>query len=375
MGGLSKFLNAVIAASIRRRAFVLGATLLMAVAGVWAFMTLTTDAFPDLTPNQVIVMTEAPGLSQLEVEQQVSYPMETAMLGLPRTTQVRSISKVGLSVVTVTYEDDVDFYFARGQVQQRMQDAAMQLPTGAVPMLGPPATAMGEVFQYLVEPTNDARDTLTLLQLTNVQQYIIEPMLRTIPGVADVNAWGGMPQQFEVQADPSRLAGYDMTLQDVATALANNNANFGAGYIEDRGERLSLRGIGRVTNAADIENVVISTRGATPVYVRQVARVTVGPQPRFGAVSRDGKGEALSAAILMLKGSNGRQVVERVLEKLEQIQHVLPGVRVRPFYNQAMSSSAPRTRFSATCSRAVSSSLRFFSSSCATSGHHCSLLR
>ena len=164
-----------------------------------------------------------------------------AMLGLPRMTEVRSISKAGLSVVTVTFEDDVDLYFARAQVQQRMLDAMSQLPPGASPMLGPPSTAMGEVFEYLVErdTTRATADTTDLIDLTNVQEYTIKPMLRTVPGVADVNTWGGMPQQFQVNADPSRLAGLGLSLQDVEKAPANNNANFGGGYIEDRGERLT----------------------------------------------------------------------------------------------------------------------------------------
>jgi len=325
----------VIDASIRHRAIVIGATLAVAAAGTWAFATLKTDAFPDLTPNQVLVMTEAPGLSPVEVENQVTYPMEVVMLGLPRTTDVRSISKVGLSVVTVTFEDDVDLYFARAQVQQRMQDAIMSLPDGAEPMLGPPATAMGEVFQYLVEANDGARDSLTLLNLSNVQAYVIAPLLRTVPGVASVNAWGGLEQQFEVLADPAKLAGFGLTLHDLETALANNNANFGGGYIEDRGERLTLRGLGRVADTTDIANVVVATREATPVYVRDVARVTIGGAPRFGAVTRDARGEALSAAVIILKGSNGREVVSRVLARLEEIKRVLPrGVTIRPFYNQ-----------------------------------------
>ena len=329
------FIDRIIDASIRRRATVIGATLALAAAGTWAFATLNTDAFPDLTPNQVLVMTEAPGLSPVEVENQVTYPMEVAMLGLPRTTDVRSISKVGLSVVTVTFDDNVDLYFARAQVQQRMQDAVGSLPAGVVPMLGPPATAMGEVFQYLVEADNGARDSLTLLHLTSVQQYVIAPLLRTVPGVVSVNAWGGLEQRFEVLTDPAKLAGYGLTLHDLEMALANNNTNFGGGYVEDRGERLTLRGLGRVTDTTDIANVVVTTREATPVYVRDVARVTVGGAPRFGAVTRDGRGEALSAAVIILKGSNGREVVGRVLERLEEIKHVLPrGVTIRPFYNQ-----------------------------------------
>jgi heavy metal efflux system protein len=328
-------INRLIAASLRHRIVVISATLVLAAAGLWAFATLNTDAFPDLTPNQVLVMTEAPGLSPVEVEQQVTYPMEVAMLGLPRTTGVRSISKVGLSVVTVTFDDDVDLYFARAQVQQRMRDAEAQLPAGAAPMLGPPATAMGEVFQYLIEPTTQSRDTLTLIELTNVQEYTIKPLLRTVPGVAAVNSWGGMLQQFQVLADPSKLAGYGLTLHDLETALANNNANFGAGYVEDRDERLTVRGLGRVGDATDIANVVVTTRGATPVYVSDVAQVIIGPQPRFGAVTRDGKGEAITAVVSILKGENGRAVVDRVLGRLEEIKPLLPpGVQVRPFYNQ-----------------------------------------
>ncbi len=328
-------IDRLIAASLRHRLVVLGLTLTLATAGLWAFVTLNTDAFPDLTPNQVVVMTEIEGLSPVEVEQQVTYPMEVSMLGLPRTTAVRSISKVGLSVVTVTFDDDVDLYFARSQVQQRMQDVMGQLPSGAEAMLGPPATAMGEAFQYLVEPTGGARDSVTLMDLTTVQEYTIRPLLRTVPGVADVNSWGGMLPQYQVAADPARLAGYGLTLGDLKSALARNNANFGAGYVEDRGERLTVRGLGRLADTSDIANVVIATRGATPVAVRDVATVSVVPQPRFGAVTRDGRGEALSAVVLVLKGSNGREVVGRVTERLKEIEPLLPkGIRIRPFYSQ-----------------------------------------
>jgi len=332
---MSSLLERIISASLRHRKAVLGATAAMAIGGIWAFLTLRTDAFPDLTPNQVLVMTTVSGLSAVEVEQQVSYPVETALLGLPRTSSVRSISKFGLSVVTVTFEDRVDLYFARTQVQQRLQQMMGQLPSGAEPMLGPPATAMGEVFQYLIEPTTGATDSLTLMDLTEVQEYIVRPLLRTVPGVADVNAWGGMVRQYQVQADPAKLFGYGLTLGDLESALASNNANFGGGYLEDRGERLTVRGLGRVGNADDIAGIVVTTRGTVPVYVRDVAAVTEGPEPRFGAVSRDGQGEAVAATVLMLKGSNGRQVVDRVLAKLEEIRPLLPeGVRVRPFYNQ-----------------------------------------
>ncbi len=335
-------IDRLIAMSIRHRILVLTAMLVLVASGVWAFATLNTDAFPDLTPNQVLVMTTVPGLSPVEVEQQVTYPMEVAMLGLPRTTGVRSISKSGLSVVTVGFEEGVDLYFARALVQQRMQDARGDLPDNAAPMMGPPSTAMGDVFEYLVEYADSAgatpssvTDTLGLLALTNAQEYIVKPLLRTVAGVANVNTWGGMPQQFEVLVDPNKLAGYRLTLGDLEVALRRNNANFGGGYIEDRGDRLTLRGLGRVGDTADIALVVVSTRGATPIRIRDVARVTRGPGLRYGAVSRDGRGEALSATVQMLKGANGREVVTRVLQKLEEIQPLLPsGMRIRTFYNQ-----------------------------------------
>src|ERR1043166_8324510 len=321
--------------SFRKRTAVLGAVLVLIVAGLQAFATLNTDAFPDLTPNQVLVMTEAPGLSPVEVEQLVTFPIETAMLGLPRMERVRSISKAALSVVTVTFEDRVDLYFARTQVQQRMQDARMQLPEGVEPMLGPPGTAMGEIFQYSLESSGGRTDSLTLLELTNIQEYTVKPLLRTIPGVASVNTWGGMLQQFQVNADPTRLAGYGLTLDDLAEALRNNNANFGGGYLEQGGERLTLRGIGRLADTADIAGVVVSTRNTTPVRVGDVAQVRLAPAPRFGAASRDGRGEIVSAVAIMLKGANGREVVARIKRRLPEVQSLLPpGVQVRPFYDQ-----------------------------------------
>jgi cobalt-zinc-cadmium resistance protein CzcA len=320
----------LISLALRYRAVVVGATLALVAAGVWALAHINFDAFPDLTPNQVQVITVAPGLSPNEVENLVSYPMETAMMGLPRTGGVRSISKAGISVVTVAFDDDVDMYFARAQVTQRMQDAAGSLPPGMTTSLGPPATPMGEIFQYLVES-----DSLSLMELKNVQEYTIKPMLRTIPGVADVNSWGGMVQQFHVLADPSRLAGYGLALGDLQRALAENNGNFGAGYVEAQGERFTVRGLGRLGDTTDIGNVVVRTTGGVPVRVRDVAAVTVGAMPREGAVSRDGRGETLSGMIVMLKGANGKDVVERVKARLDDVRPLLPkGIHVRPFYNQ-----------------------------------------
>jgi heavy metal efflux system protein len=313
-----------------RLAVILGVCVLVAV-GTWAVANLTVDAFPDLTPNQVDVLTVARGMSPNEVENLVTYPIETAMMGLPRTTKVQSISKAGISVVTATFEDDVDLYFARAQVQQRMQDAVDALPEGIRPMLAPAATAMGEVFQYLVES-----DSVSLIELKNIQEFTIKPLLRTVPGVTEIVAWGGLVQEFQVQVDPHRLVGYGLTMDDVREKLGENNANFGAGYIETQGQRFTVRGLGRVANEADIESVMIASRpGGTPIFVRDVAVVVVGAMPREGAVSRDGRGEAVSGKVIMLKGANGREVVRQVEERLTLVRKLLPaGVTVRPYYSQ-----------------------------------------
>jgi cobalt-zinc-cadmium resistance protein CzcA len=321
----------LISLSLRFRVAVIAGVLILVAAGTWAFQTIDLEAYPELTPNQVLVMTSAPGLSAAEVENLISYPMETALLGLPETEDVRSMSKAGVSVVTVTFMDGVDLYFARAQVQQRMQDVAMDLPAEYRPMLGPPATALGEAFQYLVES-----DRLSPIELRNLQDYVIRPRLRTIPGVADINSWGGMSQQFQVVTDPAKLAGYGLALEDLETALTRNNDNFGAGYVEDKGERLRVRGLGRLTGAPDIESIVVSTRGGTPIYIRDVADVVIGATQREGAVTRDGRGEALSATVVVLKGANSHEVVRQASARLREIAPLLPeGVRIRPFYDQS----------------------------------------
>lgn len=320
----------LITSALHFRVPVVAGTLLLVAAGTWALANIHVDAYPDLTPNQVQVITEAPGLSPVEVEQLVSFPLERVLMGLPRTQHVRSTSKAGISVVTVTFDDDVELYFARGQVQQRMQDALAALPTGLRPALGPPATPMGEVFQYLVES-----ETHSLMELRSIHEYTVKPLLRTIRGVAEVNSWGGLVEQFHVEADPIRLDGYGVTLRDLVTALAENNENFGAGHIETLGERFTVRGLGRLGDAGDIGNVVVTTRDGTPIHVHDVADVRTGAMPREGAVSRDGRGETMSGMIVMLKGSNGREVVRLVEARLAEIRPLLPdGVTIRAFYNQ-----------------------------------------
>ena len=322
----------LIASALRFRAVVIAGALVLVAAGTWALANLTVDAFPDLTPNQVDVLTPAPGLSPNEVENLVSYPVETAMMGLPRTTKVRSLSKAGISVVTVSFEDDVDLYFARAQVQQRMQDAMEALPEGIRPTLGPAATAMGEMFQYLVES-----DSMSLIELKNLQEYTIKPLLRTIPGVADISAWGGMVQEFQVQVDPQRLAGYGITLDDVRRAVGENNAQLRRRVHRDPGPAADgprtrarrqrsghrARG-GRDSDRRHAHLSFVMSRASS--WARCLAKA------RSRAMAA---GEAVSGKVIMLKGSNGREVVRQVEERLVLARKLLPaGVSIRPYYSQ-----------------------------------------
>ncbi len=323
-------IGAVIRFSLEQRVLVLALVLLMAGIGVWALSTLPVDAFPDLTNIQVNVVTEAPGLAPAEVEQLVTFPIESAMMGIPRTEQVRSISKFGLSIVTVVFEDDVDLYFARQRVAERLQEVKARLPEGVEPTLGPVATAFGEIYQYTVEG-----EGYSLMELKTLHDWVIRPQLRTIPGVSEVNSWGGFTRQYHVLVDPERLLAYNLTLREVHEAIARSNANFGGGYIERGAEAYVVRGLGRLRSEDDLRTVIITARAGVPVRVADVATVTVGPALRHGAVTKNGRGEVVSGMVIMTKGENSKRVIERVTERIREIERTLPpGVRIVPFYDQ-----------------------------------------
>jgi cobalt-zinc-cadmium resistance protein CzcA len=318
------------AAALRHRAFVLGCVAVLALTGVYAWRDLPVEAFPDLTNNQVVVVTQSGGLAAPEIEQRITYPIETALMGTPGAEEVRSISKFGLSMVTVVFDDAVPVYLARQLVTERVNEVRSRIPPGAEPTLGPVATAFGEIYQYLVEG-----DDASVMTRKTLHDWSVRNRLRAVPGVSEINTWGGLTEQFHVVVDPQRLERYAVSLSQVIDALAGNNLSFSGGFLERRAERTAVRGLGLLTGHADIEAVVITAVRGVPVLVRDVADVRTGPMPRQGAVTRDGRGETVAGMVIMLKGENGRDVGARAKFRIEEIQRSLPaGVTIVPFYDQ-----------------------------------------
>lgn len=305
--------------------------LLAFVIGFNSLSKLPIDAFPDLANNQVQVLTEAPGMAPLEVEQLVTIPLESIMNGLPKVTQVRSLSKYGLSVVSVVFQDQVDIYFARQLVLEKTQTARSRLPSNISPQLAPISTAMGEVYQYFVEGKG-----YSLTDLKTLHDFDVKYLLRTVPGVAEVNTWGGFTDEYVVTVDPHRLQQFNLTIKDVFEALQHNNENFGAGIIDHESEQYIVRGIGRVNSVSDIENIMIKSVNSMPISIRNVATVGHGKALRQGAATRDGIGEVVVGLVMMLKGDNSRTVIESVKQRIQDFTPSLPeGVRLRPFYDQS----------------------------------------
>jgi heavy metal efflux system protein len=326
-------IRALIEFSLQQRLLIFALTLLLAGAGIYAFTILPIDSYPDLTNNQVNIFTEAPGMAAAEVEQLVTYPIESAMMGLRKTEELRSISKFGLSVVTIVFDDSVDTYFARQLVNERLQEARGRIPAGIDPKLGPVATPFGEVSHYVIEGKG-----VDAMELRTLHDWIVKPQLRTIPGVNDINSWGGLTKQYHVLVNPERLLAYQITVHDVFTALASSNENFGGSYIERGSEGYTVRGLGRFSAAnaeEDIRNVVIKSHAGVPVLVKDVATVEIGSAIRQGAVSKDGKGEVVSGMVIMTKGESSKEVIERVHERMRDVEKSLPaGVKITPFYEQ-----------------------------------------
>ncbi|MBZ5575591.1 MAG: CusA/CzcA family heavy metal efflux RND transporter [Acidobacteriia bacterium] len=319
-------LNRIIDVTLQYRWLVLAGILVLLGAGGYALYTIPVEAFPDLTNNQVVVVTEAPSMPPTEVEQIVTYPIERALLGLPNKEEVRSLSKLGLSMVTVVFDDSVAMYFARQLVSERLQQLSASLPRGIQPVLGLPATAFGELYQYTLSgPMNP-------IDLKDLHEWVIKPQLRTLSGVSEINAWGGETRQYQVVVDPALLDQYGLTLHDVSARVAANNTNFGGGYIEHAAEQYTLLGAGRALDTADFGNIVIAAKGGTSVLLRDVAEIRVGAAPPEGATLR--RGETVSGMVIMLKGENGKNLIERVKERIAALR-LPPGVRIVPFYDQS----------------------------------------
>ena len=324
-------LNKVIEFSLNNRFLVIFLTVLLCISGLVSLKKLPMDAFPDTTPVQVAINTVAPSLSPSEIEQQITFPIEQAVSGLPGLKQSRSISKFGLSQVLIVFDDDTDIYFARQLVMERLQ--SVDLPEGLPsPQLGPVATGLGEVFHYLVE--GDQRHSLT--DVTTANNWIIKPQLRTVPGVAEVNTWGGFEKQFQVLIDPDLLSKYNLSFPDIFEALEKNNRNAGGGTMPAReGESYLLHGIGRVKNISEIENILIESEDGVPIRIRDVAEVVIGHEIRRAAVTANGQGENVLGLGFMLMGENSADVTVRLREKLEEAAKSLPpGITVSVVYDR-----------------------------------------
>lgn len=327
-------LERIIRASIAHRWLVLILVLALSGLGIWNYSRLPIDAVPDITNVQVQINTEAPGYSPLEAEQRVTFPVETALAGLAKLDYTRSISRYGLSQVTAVFEDGTDIYFARQQVAERLQQAASQLPTGLEPTLGPVATGLGEIFMYTLEPEAGFEETWTPTALRTLQDWVVRPQLRNLKGVTEVNTIGGYVRQFHITPDPMRLLAYELTMRDVLDAVARNNANVGAGYVERYGEQYLIRIPGQVADIEGLRNIVVATRDGLPLRIGDVAEVIEGSELRTGAATKDGS-EVVLGTVFMLIGENSRAVAQRTADKLAEIDSTLPtGVRAHTAYDR-----------------------------------------
>ncbi|KAB2906527.1 MAG: CusA/CzcA family heavy metal efflux RND transporter [Burkholderiaceae bacterium] len=326
--------------SIEQRWLVLLAVFAMAALGVFSYQKLPIDAVPDITNVQVQINTQAPGYSPLETEQRVTYPIETVMAGLPHLEQTRSLSRYGLSQVTVIFKDGTDIYFARQLVNERIQEARDRLPAGIAPAMGPISTGLGEIYLWTVEAKDGARkpDGLpyTPTDLREIQDWIIKPQLRNVPGVTEINSIGGYAKEYQIAPIPERLASLGVTLQEIVTALDRNNGNVGAGYIEKRGEQYLIRAPGQVKTLEDIRDVILSSANGVPVRVRDVAEVGLGRELRTGAATDNGR-EVVLGTVFMLIGQNSRTVSQAVDQKMVEINRSLPeGVHAVTVYDRTV---------------------------------------
>ena len=331
-------IDGILAFSIRQRWLVLLVALGLTAFGGWNFTRLPIDAVPDITNVQVQINVQAPGYSPLETEQRITFPVETAMGGLPKLDYTRSLSRYGLSQVTVVFLDGTDIYFARQLVNERIQQVKDQLPPGVEVAMGPISTGLGEIYMYTVEAKDGAKgphgNGYSPSELRTIQDWIIKPQLRNVPGVIEVNTIGGFERQFHVLPDPGKLMAYGLGFRDLMTAVAANNANVGAGYIERNGEQYLVRTPGQVANIAEIQDIVIGSRGGVPVRIKDVAHVAEGKDLRTGAATLNGKETVLGTAMLLI-GENSRAVAQRVAAKLSDIAKSLPeGVVARAVYDR-----------------------------------------
>ncbi|MHB8637508.1 MAG: efflux RND transporter permease subunit [Fimbriimonadaceae bacterium] len=319
-----------LAAVIKQRMVSLGCALLLIATGLVALRNLNIDAFPDITPVRVEVDTDAPGLATEEVEKLVTHPLEVGLQGIPKATKITSESKFGISVVTVYFEDDADVYWARDQVFQSLGNVT--LPTGITPSMGPNDTGTGQIYIYAVQSPRRSN-----MELRTLQDWTVTPALKAVSGVADCLSFGGEVKQFQVMVDPVLLKAHGLSIDDISGAIAKNNQNTGGNYVQHGGEQYIVRGIGLLSSPADIGNIVVTAKDGTPIFIKNVATVQVGPEERQGSVSEDGKGEVVSGIVILRLGSNTSDVIQRVKDRLISLKKDLPAdVSIVPLYDQSL---------------------------------------
>ena len=331
-----KMLDKIIHFSIHNK-FIVGLfTLVLITVGVYSAATLPVDALPDITNNQVQIITSSPKLATQEVEQFITYPVEQSVKAIPDVVELRSISRFGLSVVTVVFKESTDIYWARAQITERLKQASEVIPQGAgQPELAPISTGLGEIYQYVVFPKKGYESRYDATQLRTIQDWIIKPQLIGTPGVAEVNTLGGNLKQYEIAVQPDKLKSMNTTITEIFDALETNNENTGGAYIDKKPYAYFIRGIGMASTVDDIQKIVVKNQNGIPILIRDVADVRIGSAIRYGAVTKDGKGEEVSGMVMMLKGENSGQVAGRVKEKMERIKKSLPeGVTIEPFMDR-----------------------------------------
>lgn len=330
-------LSKIIHFSIKNKLIVAAATIALIIWGIWSAVRLPVDAVPDITNNQVQVITLSPTLASQEVEQFVTYPIEQSLANLPNLEEIRSISRFGLSVVTVVFQDNVDIYFARQLISERLKEAEEKIPAGmGKPELAPVSTGLGEIYQYIIHPKKGLENKYSAMDLRTIQDWIVARQLIGTPGVAEVNSFGGELKQYEVAVNPNRLKAMNITLPEIFSALEKNNQNTGGAYIDKKPNAYFIRSIGLVTSIEDIRNISIKTTGpGIPVFIKDVAEVQFGKAVKFGALTYNGEKEAVGGIVMMLKGANSADVVSRVKQKLESIKKSLPDdLEIEPYLDR-----------------------------------------
>ncbi|HEY2040038.1 MAG TPA: CusA/CzcA family heavy metal efflux RND transporter [Edaphobacter sp.] len=334
-------LQSIVHGALKHRLILVVVAIALVFFGINAAQHLSVDAFPDVTNVQVQIATEAPGKSPEEVERFITIPVEIAMTGLPGMTDMRSLNKPGLSLITLVFEDGRSLYLERQMVSERLNELRDRMPEGVTPILGPITNALGEVYQYTLERRDDGKRPLTkeeLIERRTIQDWVVRPLLRSIPGVAEINSTGGYVKQYETLVDPQKLRYYHLTIQDVRNALAQNNANAGGGVLPQHAEQYLIRSVGLIRDLDDIRGIVLKESGGTPVYIRDVAEVRIGTAVRYGAMIKNGYTESTGGVVLMMTGGNAKEIVSRVKQRVAEInsKHMIPGgLQIKPYYDRS----------------------------------------